>query len=75
LGHHSHQTLDLLIREYLGARQEADRLRHAVETANVATVRDTDPHACVHAAETVDKWFVNSHTRSDQSDAFALSAV
>ena len=75
MGHHSHQALDLLVREDLSKGQKMDRFRHAVKTTNVAAVRDTDPQACVHAAETVDKWFVNSHTRYDKSDAFALSAV
>ena len=54
LGHNSHQTLDLLVREDLGSRQKANRFRHAVKTTNVAAVRDTDPQICVNAAERVD---------------------
>lgn len=60
LSHHSHQALDLLVREDFGPGQKAGPLRHAVEAANVAD-GDTDPQIRVHAAERVDEWFYDAH--------------
>ena len=49
------EPLDLLEREQACARQEVDRLRHAIDAADVAAVGDADPQVVVDPAEGVDQ--------------------
>ena len=51
------EPLDLLEAQELRAGQELDLLRHAVDAADVAAVRDADPQVIVRASERVDESF------------------
>src|SRR6185369_16058030 len=53
---HPHKPLDFLESENLLARLKLHALfRHAVEAANVATVRNADAQVVVHPVESVDQ--------------------